>query len=156
MAGIAGAFHHWNGNRAIDRDVRHRAAGNRAEQRRRNHRDLGRAAAIFSHDDQSDVGDELIAADGVERLAEKNERNDHAGGNRKRHAEQAVGVEIEIACDARPCRALGGEQAGKEIGEFGVENTGDADPHKGPPCHSSGGFQNQKNGEAAQDPALRR
>ncbi len=49
-----------------------------------------------------DVGDELVAADGVERLAEKYEGDDDAGGDRERHAEQAVGVEIEIGRDARP------------------------------------------------------
>ena len=97
---VAGLLHQRNAEGAVDGDVGDRAAGDRPEERGRHHRHLGGAAAIAAHEHERDLHQEAVAAHGVERVAEEDERHQHAGRHLQRHAEDPVDVEVEIADDA--------------------------------------------------------
>ena len=149
---IAGALHHGDGDRAVDDDVGHRAARDHAVEAGGHDRHLGRPAAVAAHRHQRHVGQELVAADGVERLAEEDVGDDDGGGDRQRQPENAVGVEVEIDDDAAPARALGVEHAGQQPGEVRVEQARQADPHQRPAGQPAHALQHeQDDGAAEQD-----
>ena len=152
MRRIAGALHHGNGDCAVHDDVGHRAARDHAVEAGRHHRHLGRPAAIAAHGHQRHVGQELVAADGVERLAEEDVGDDDGRGDGQRQPENAVGVEVEIDDDAAPARALGVEHAGQQPGEVRVEQARQADPHQRPAGQAAHALQHeQDDGAAEQD-----
>ena len=85
-------FHHRNGDGAIDDNVGHGTAGHRTEERRRHHRNFSVPAAKAAHEHERNIGEKLIAADCVQRLAEKDESDDDAGRDIEWQAENAAGI----------------------------------------------------------------
>ena len=150
MRRIARALHHRDRDRAVHDDVGDGAARDHAVEARGDDGHLGRAAAVAAHRRHREVGEELVAADRGERLAEEDVRDHDRRRDRERHAEDPVRVEIEVDGDALPARTLGVEHAGQEPGELRVEDAPHGDPHERPAGEPPDGLEDQHDREAAQ------
>ena len=102
------------------------------------------------------IGEKFIAADRVKRLAKQDERDHDAGSDVDGQTQHGVGVEIEIARDARPRGALRVENSRQKLGEFRVQNDAEGEPSERAAGNAARSFDNQDERESAEDPTIRR
>ena len=147
MRGIARALHHGNRDGAVHDDVGHRAPRDGAVEARRDDGHLGRATSVRAHRPHRDVGEELVAADGVERLTEEDVGDDDRRGHGQRYAEDAVAIEVEVNGDALPGRALRIEHTRQQPRELRVEHAPERDPHQRPAGEPTDAFEHERDRE---------
>ena len=147
MRGIARALHHGNRDGAVHDDVGHRAPRDGAVEARRDDGHLGRATSVRAHRPHRHVGEELVAAHGVERLTEEDVGDDDRRGHGQRYAEDAVAIEVEVNGDALPGRALRIEHTRQQPRELRVEHAPERDPHERPAGQAAHAFEDERDRE---------